>query len=71
MAESTSDESLSVVYFLVQSDDRREFVELEVGKVILWRVKRVAVLNLALLVGSAEGDKLLGYEPVEITILKQ
>ena len=59
-----------IVDLLVEPDDGGDVVEAEVGEVGLGRVKGVAVVDPALRVRAAEGQKLLRNKPVEIAVLK-
>ena len=36
---------------------------------LTWGVQRVAVLDLAVRVGAAEGEEFLGHQPVEVSVL--
>lgn len=54
----------------VQSDNRRDIVIPEVGKVALGCMARIAVgQRLALLMWPTKRDKLLRNDPVEVTVL--
>ena len=46
-------------------------MQLEVGEVGLRGMQGVAVVDPALRMRPAERDELLGYQPVEVAILKQ
>jgi hypothetical protein len=63
-------EPFGIVDFLVESDDGGDVVQLEVGKVGLRRVQGVPVVDPAVRVRAAEGQKLLRYQPVEVAVLK-
>ena len=62
-------ESLAVVDLLVQPHNTSDVVQTEVWEVGFWGMQRVAVLDLAVGMGSAESQKLLRDQPVEISIL--
>lgn len=69
MVEAGVYETFGIVNFLVKSDNAGDIVKAEVGEIGLWRVERVAVLNPAVRVRSAEGEELARDKPVEITVL--
>ena len=69
MVEAGVYETFGIVDFLVKSDNAGDIVEAEVREIGLWRVERVAVLNLAVWMRSAERKELARDKPVEITVL--
>ena len=62
-------ESLAVVDLLVQPHNTSDVVQTEVWEVGFWGMQRVAVLDLAVRVGAAEGEEFLGHKPVEVAVL--
>ena len=69
MVEAGVFDTFGIVDFLVKSDNAGDIVEAEVREIGLWRVERVAVLNLAVWMRSAERKELARDKPVEITVL--
>ena len=58
MVETSIGELLSFVHSFVEAYDGGHVVEAEVGKVVVRGVKRVAILNAALVVGTSKGQEL-------------
>lgn len=68
MIKTSISELFSLVHSLVQADNGGHVVETEVGKVVVRRVKRVAILNATLVVWTSKGQELAWQDPVEVTI---
>lgn len=60
-----------LVHAHVQPDDGADVVLAEVVEVHLGRMVHVAVFDFRLVVRSAERDKLLGQQPVEVAVLDE
>ena len=58
MIKTSISELFSLVHSLVQADNGGHVVETEVGKVVVRRVKRVAILNATLVVWTSKGQEL-------------
>lgn len=61
-------ESLCVVHFNIQSNYCRYVMDAEVVQVLFGLVIYVAVFDFLFVVRSTEGKKLIGHNPIEITI---
>ena len=58
MIKTSISELFSLVHSFVQADNGGHVVETEVGKVVVRRVKRVAILNATLVVWTSKGQEL-------------
>lgn len=68
MIETVLYESLCVVHFNIQANDRCDVVDAKVVQILFRFVIDVTIFHFLFIVWSAEGKKFVRHNPIEITI---